>query len=223
MNELININAILPMRAGSQRVKGKNERIINGKYLYEYIVDTLLHAKLVGNIIINTDITSVSNKYSENKKIIIIERSDHLTGNCNMNNVIDDTLKHTDKDIIIQVHATNPLLKKETIDNAIYTFIRNQKINDSLFGVTKVQKRFWSEDCTPINHNFEDEPTTQNLEPYFEENSCIYIFSQESFYKNKNRIGAKPYLFEISRVEAWDIDEEEDFEIAKILLSNIEP
>ena len=59
------------MRAGSQRVKRKNERIINGKYLYEYIVDTLLHAKLVGNIIINTDITSVSNKYSENKKIII--------------------------------------------------------------------------------------------------------------------------------------------------------
>ena len=207
------------MRAGSQRVKRKNERIINGKYLYEYIVETLLHAKFVEDIIINTDITSVTDKYSNNKNISIIKRLDSLTGNCNMNDVITDTLKHSNKNVFIQVHATNPLLKTETIDSAIETFFKNRKIHDSLFGVSKVQKRFWSKNGTPINHKIGDEPTTQNLEPYFEENSCFYIFSRESFKKNNNRIGINPMLFEISKIEAWDIDEEEDLMIAKSLLS----
>lgn len=218
MNDKKKVTAILPMRAGSQRVKGKNERRINNKFLYEYIVGSILNADRVSNIIINTDIESVNEKYSSNNKINIIERSNRLTGNCNMNDVIAKTLEKIEYDMFIQVHATNPMLKSETIDRAIELFIQNQKNFDSLFGVTKVQKRFWKKDGSPINHKIGDEPTTQNLEPYFEENSCLYIFTRNSFYRNKNRIGTKPYLFEISKIEAWDIDEEEDFEIAKNML-----
>ena len=139
-----------------------------------------------------------------------------------MNDVIHHTIENTKGEYFIQVHATNPILKVNTIDRAIESFMRNQKSYDSLFGVTKVQKRFWRKDGSPINHKISDEPTTQKLEPLFEENSCLYIFSRESFYKSKNRIGVKPYLFEISKLESWDIDEEEDFEIAKKMLSNIE-
>ena len=50
------IVAILPMRDGSQRVINKNSRVINGKHLYEYIIDKLLNFNLISNIIINTDI-----------------------------------------------------------------------------------------------------------------------------------------------------------------------
>jgi molybdopterin-guanine dinucleotide biosynthesis protein A len=39
------VNAILPMRAGSQRVKDKNIRVINGKPLYQYILDQLFKTK----------------------------------------------------------------------------------------------------------------------------------------------------------------------------------
>jgi len=218
MNTKKEVTAILPMRSGSQRVIGKNERLINNKFLYEYIVDSLLNADRVSNIIINTDIESVKEKYSSNKKINIIERSNRLSGNCNMNDVIAHTLEKIGDDLFIQVHATNPMLKSKTIDRAIELFIQNQKNFDSLFSVTKVQKRFWKKDGSPINHKIDDEPTTQNLEPYFEENSCLYIFTRDSFYRNKNRIGNNPLLFEISKIEAWDIDEEEDFEIAKNML-----
>ena len=214
------ITAILPMRAGSQRVKGKNERVINNKFLYEYIVESLLNANFISNIIINTDIESVSEKYFKKNKIKIMKRSNHLTGNCNMNDVINHTLENTKGEYFIQVHATNPILKASTIDRAIESFMQNQKSYDSLFGVTKVQKRFWRKDGRSINHKIPDEPTTQNLEPFFEENSCLYIFTRDSFYENKNRIGTKPYLFEISKIEAWDIDEEEDFKIAEHMLIN---
>jgi CMP-N-acetylneuraminic acid synthetase len=136
-----------------------------------------------------------------------------------MNDVIRHTLECTKEEIFIQVHVTNPLLKVKTINKAIESFFENKKNYDSLFGVTKVQKRFWRKDGNPINHMISDEPTTQNLEPYFEENSCFYIFSKNSFIKHQNRIGDNPKLFEVSKIEAWDIDDEEDLMIAKSLLS----
>jgi CMP-N-acetylneuraminic acid synthetase len=214
-----NISAILPMRSGSQRVIGKNERLLNNKYLYEYILTSLLKTKYITNIIINTDITKVLLDYSETHRISLINRPNNLKGNCNINNVIQHTLENTNGAHFIQVHSTNPNLSANILDKSIETYFRNLDNYDSLFGVTPVQKRFWKKDGQPINHDLKQEPTTQNLEPYYEENSCLYIFSRDSFKNNNNnRIGRKPQLFEISKTDAWDIDEEDDFLIADCIL-----
>ena len=94
-----------------------------------------------------------------------------------------------------------------------------QKNNyDSLFSVTKVQKRFWSDKTKPVNHSLLDEPTTQNLVSLYEENSCIYIFSRKVFEKNFSRVGNNPKLYPISSLESIDIDEPIDFEIAEFLM-----
>ena len=175
------VNAILPMRASSQRIKNKNIRLIKGKPLYEYILHLLRNTKFVDKIIINTDIVEVIEKYRNKNKIIVIERESHLRGNCNINLVIQDTIDKVKGEYFIQVHATNPLVSQKTINNAIETFFKNINSFDSLFSVTKIQKRFWRKDGTPINHTIQDEPTTQSLEPYFEENSCFYLFSRKSF------------------------------------------
>lgn len=59
---------------------------------------------------------------------------------------------------------------------------------------------------------------TQDLPPVFEENSCLYIFTRQTLGEKRNRIGERPYLFEIDTAEAWDIDEELDFAIAEFLM-----
>ena len=92
---------------------------------------------------------------------------------------------------------------------------------DSLFGATKVQTRFYDKDANPINHNPEELLRTQDLEPLYEENSNFYIFSKESFKNsNKKRIGIKPQIFEVNKLEAIDIDEPEDFILAELLYKN---
>jgi CMP-N-acetylneuraminic acid synthetase len=58
---------------------------------------------------------------------------------------------------------------------------------------------------------------TQDLEPVYEENSTLYIFSRDVLEKKKNRIGYRPLLFEVDREEAIDIDEELDFVFAEFL------
>ena len=61
----------------------------------------------------------------------------------------------------------------------------------------------------------------RDLPPIFEENSCLYIFTCENLIKWHHRIGKRPKMFEIDLDEAWDIDEELDFEICDYLLSRL--
>jgi len=214
------IFAIIPMRSGSQRVINKNKRVINGKFLYEYIIEKLLNFQLLTKIIINTDINEVIEKYKNNDKIIIVKRSDKLKGNCDINLVISESIKDIEEsDLFIQTHATNPMYKIKTLKKAINFYFENYQNFDSLFSVTKIHKRFWYDNSLPVNHSLEDEPTTQNLIPYFEENSCFYLFTKKTFLMNNNRIGNKPKLFEIPKEESWDVDEEADLLILEKLLN----
>ena len=72
-----------------------------------------------------------------------------------------------------------------------------------------------------MNHNPKELLQTQDLPPVFEENSCIYLFSEVSLTENGHRIGKRPYLFEIDPAEAWDIDTPLDFEIVNYLMTNL--
>ena len=70
----------------------------------------------------------------------------------------------------------------------------------------KIQKRLWNQNGAPQNHKLFDAPTTQNLKILFEENSCFYIFTRQSFDKNCNRIGNKAKMINISQTESFDLD-----------------
>jgi len=213
------LNAIVPIRAGSQRVKNKNIFPINEKPLYTYIVETLKKVDQIDKIIINTDYKFFKELFADDPMIHIMERDKELRGNCNINLIIQRVLEEYNGQYFLQTHTTNPLLSDKTISSAINYFQKHNQVFDSLFSVTKVQKRFWTEKSIPINHSEGDEPTTQNLKPMYEENSCIYIFSQSSFYKAQNRIGSKPCVFPIPKIESIDIDDMEDMEmITKIMV-----
>jgi CMP-N-acetylneuraminic acid synthetase len=115
----------------------------------------------------------------------------------------------------IQTHSTNPLLSIESLTNSLKFFKENFPTYDSLFSVSKKQTRLWDSLARPINHNQNILIRTQDLPPIYEENSCIYIFEREYLIKNCNRIGMRPFLFEIDQYESIDIDEAEDFEFAE--------
>jgi CMP-N-acetylneuraminic acid synthetase len=87
-----------------------------------------------------------------------------------------------------------------------------------LFGVTELHTRLYDADGKAINHNPKELLRTQDLPPVYEENSCIYIFSRANLEKYSHRIGKMPILFPIPRGEAWDIDEELDFQIVDLLM-----
>ena len=176
---------------------------------------------MIDKVIINTDSQLIKDDIAKNfnSNVIVIDRPENIRGNyVSMNKIIEHDISQFPASIYLQTHSTNPLLKSETITKAIEKMLNiNDGLKaDSIFSVTRTQKRFYTEDCLPMNHD-PNMLVTQHLKPIFEENSCFYIFTKESFTKNNSRIGSNPFMYEIDKIEATDIDEPEDFKIAEIL------
>jgi CMP-N-acetylneuraminic acid synthetase len=77
--------------------------------------------------------------------------------------------------------------------------------------------RLWTPEGQPINHDPAVLLRTQDLPPVMEENSCLYVFSGELLRARRNRIGDRPLLYPLSPEEAWDIDEEIDWNVVEAL------
>ena len=214
--------ALLPMKGTSERVPNKNLKIFNGKPLYHVVMNILLNSKHIDLVVVNTDSELVKSDIIKNfeEKVILIDRNEDIRGNyISMNKVLEQDIEKVNADLYIQTHSTNPLLLTETIDKAIDKMLlikEHSGLYDYIFSVTKTQNRFYSEDATPMNHD-PKMLVTQHLTPIFEENSCFYIFTKQSFLNNQSRIGMKPLMFEIDKIESTDIDEKEDFIIAESL------
>jgi len=213
------IAALVPMRHSSERVPGKNYRPLGGRPLYHHIVEALRACPEVDEIVIDTDSETIRDDAAVAfPDVRLVERPEHLrAGTVPMNDVLLNDIHRVEADLYLQTHSTNPLLRPATISAAINRFLAEQEDHDSLFGVTRLQTRLWRADGQPLNHDPAILLRTQDLEPVFEENSCIYLFTRELIEERGTRIGARPILFEIPRDEAWDIDEEIDFEVASAL------
>jgi rhamnosyltransferase len=216
------IVALLPMKAHSARVSGKNFREFSGKPLFRWILDTLLEVEEINQIVINTDARDIlkDNGLIDTDRVLIRDRPESICGDfVSMNKIIADDIENVPADIFLMTHTTNPLLSADTIRKAIEAYklgLANGN-NDSLFTVDRVQTRFYERDGTPINHDPNNLVRTQDLTPWYEENSNLYIFSAESFRQTNARIGQKPYLLVNPKYESIDIDEPEDWDIASAI------
>lgn len=246
--EEININkeeidqkviAFVPIRHDSQRLPGKNYKLLGGKPLYHFILTTLLTLEEITAVVIDTNSHIVRDGCSfyfkdfvENQKLIVLNRDPSLTDHqVSMNIMIDSLFKRNlpilsdsiKRPIILQTHVTNPFLKSSTIQDGItkYKNMLHNNTYDSLFAVSTWRTRLYDADNKPINHDPNNLIQTQDLKPIYEDNSCMYFFTQESFYNNKpmNRLGINPCIYPMTdKEELVDIDWLADLELAEAYL-----
>lgn len=220
--------ALLPMKGHSERVPGKNIKLLNGKPLFFYIADTLKLTGLFKNLVINTDSSEIADlaksRYTDWVKIII--RPEHLLGDdVPMNLIIKHDLSILQDDsIYFQTHSTNPLLTSQTIEKAISKFIKGRKNNgiESLFSTTLLKTRLYDKNIKPLNHDPLILQRTQDLEGIYEENSNFYIFTKQSFEKCNHRIGLDSDMFVMKRnaFESLDIDDLSDWDLVEQIVTS---
>ena len=218
------IVALLPMKANSERVKGKNFRVFNGKPLFRWILDSLLGVEAIDQVVINTDAREIlaENGLTSSGRVSIRDRRQEICGDfVSMNIVLADDIASVPADLYLMTHTTNPLLSSETIRAAIKAFDDSSAEIDSLFTVNKFQTRFYRADGSPVNHDPNNLVRTQDLEPWYEENSNLYLFTRESFAKTNARIGAQPVMFETPFMESFDIDTLDDWTICEIISKHL--
>lgn len=210
--------ALLPIKHNSQRVPGKNFRELGGKPLFRWVFDTLDALDEIHQIVINTDVPDYFEEQlsAVSEKLLVRPRLPELQGDeTSMNLILADDIAQVEADTYVMTHATNPFLKCSSIKAALQRFDHSDC--DSLFTVNRIQTRFYDQQVRAINHDPDHLIQTQDLEPWFEENSCLYIFTRDSFASTQARIGRHPVMHELERLEAVDIDTEQDWKLAEAL------
>lgn len=216
------IVALLPMKANSERVKGKNFRLFNGKPLFRWVLDTLLSVEEIERVVINTDARHIlaENGLTDSERVMIRDRKPEICGDfVSMNLVLADDVANVPADIYAMTHTTNPLLSAATVRQALDLQKKGmaEGTHDSVFTVNKFQTRFYRADMSAVNHDPKNLIRTQDLEPWFEENSNLFVFSGESFRAANARIGLKPMMLEQRKTESIDIDDAESWEMAEAM------
>lgn len=208
------IVAVVPMKLNNERLPNKNTKPFdNGNPLCWYILNTLLKVKEIQDIYVycsNEDIK----KYIP-KQIKYLKRDPSLdSSTTKMNEILTCFAKEIDADIYVMTHATSPFVSTESIETGLEK-VKNDKY-DSALAVQVVQEFLWK-DGKPLNYELENIPRTQDLEKIYSETSGFYIYKKEIITKLNRRIGINPFLVEVSKIEATDIDELEDFQIANAI------
>jgi CMP-N-acetylneuraminic acid synthetase len=220
--------ALLPMKAHSERVPGKNIRLLDDKPLFCHIADTLRQVEKIDSLVINTDSQEIG-EFAEKRYgswVEVIERPDKLCGDqVPMNAIIAyDVERLGIKNDYIQTHSTNPLLRASTIERALKEYFDGKSAGklDSIFSVNALHTRLYDSKLQPINHSPDKLIRTQDLDVVYEENSNFYIFSGHSFLVSTHRIGTSPMPFMMSRrsLESLDIDDAADWDFAEFIICN---
>lgn len=212
--------ALVPMRHNSERVPGKNYRLLDGRPLYAHVLRTLLDSGVVDQVVVDTDSPTVTEGLAATfPEVVVLERPEHLrAGEVPMNDVLLHDIAQVEADLYLQTHTTNPLLQASTVKDAVDAFLASPS-HDSLFTVTPMHTRLWNADGKPLNHDPAVLLRTQDLPPVYEENSNIFLFTGDLLRTTGSRIGRNPMLYPMSADEAWDIDDELDWTIVEALLA----
>ncbi len=221
------IYAMIPARLGSQRVKNKNLRLLNGKPLIQYILDTVIGLKCFDKIYINSESKKFL-KYTKKNKIFFYKRDKSLSTNKSTNDqfAYDFFINNKDCDAIIQILPTSPFLEKRTI----YDFVNYFKSNniDSLISVENKQIACVYKN-KPINFKKQKKnPPSQTMRPVQVYATCLMGWKKNSYIKNYKKYGSayhgpsgNTHYFPLSGLSTIDIDTMSDFKfaekIAKIL------
>jgi len=213
------IAAFIPIKENSERVKGKNFRVLGGKKLYEYVVEKALKSSCFDVIYIDTDSNEIKEKYEGHEIIKVIDRKPELALNTANGN--DLLAYHLDTypryDFYFQLFATSPFIEVDTIKACVESLVMSSKF-DSVFTAIKRNGFFWL-GKNPVNYRPDVLPRSQDLEPIIEETTALYGISHNSLKRFRCRIGEYPNIYFVNHREAVDINIEEDLEMAKILLT----
>lgn len=208
------IVAFVPIKLNNQRLPGKNLLPLGGKPLCNHILDTLAKIKTIDESYVYC--SDVSIKEYIPKGISFLQRDKKLDGDeVKGAEIYKSFIYDVDADYYLLLHATSPFTSFETISKAVQA-IRSGEY-DSAFSAERIQTFAWYKG-KPINYDLNDVPRTQDIEPVWVETSGFYLFSKDLFLNQNRRIGEKPYIAEVSGLEAIDIDERKDYELAQRML-----
>ena len=205
--------AFVPIKLNSQRLPHKNILPIAGLPLCWHLCNTLNQVKGIDEVYVYCSDPAVKQYIPEETKFL--QRPERLDGDLVKGfEIYSEFIRTVDADVYILAHTTSPFIKVSSVQTALDHILSGE--NDSAFSAERIQTFAWYKG-SPVNYDLNDVPRTQDLEPVWVETSAFFMFRKEIFTVHNRRIGYHPYIQEVSGIEAVDIDEKKDYDMACML------
>ena len=216
--------AIIPARAGSKRLEGKNSIMFRGKPLIQHTIDYVLANKpLIDEVFVSTDDNTIKEIANANH-IGVIDRPEILAGDITptvdvLKHVLEEYNEEVDNVFLFQI--TNPLRPKTLFADAYKAYAKGN--HDSLMTVTRNYQKFGKiNDGVFQPFNYEMGQRSQDLEPLYFENGMLYITKSELIIKGKI-LGDNNQPFIVDHQYAHiDIDTQYDLDMANFIANYVE-
>lgn len=222
--------AVVPCRAGSERVKDKNTRPFAGFEggLLELKLKQLANVAEIDKIVVSTndpsvvEITEEFRRTSE-KPIVINERPDELASSSTpMSRFIQYAAELEEDGTMLMTHVTHPLVTSETFSELIAAWREAESAgHDSLITATRLHAFLWDENAQAFNYDDSEErwPRSQDIDPLFEINHAAYLMPFVRMREVGDRVGTNPRIYEMEQDVAMDIDWEHQFELLEDIVT----
>lgn len=221
----MSVRVFLPCRKGSERVKKKNIKPFAGyEYgLIEIKLRQLLSVDLIEEVVLSTNDDEILDYAAtlNDVKLRLHKRSEELSSSStSTDELVALALSLIPEGDILWTHVTSPFLNSDLYSEIIKRY--NMALSegfDSLMTTTVIHGFIWN-DKGPMNYDrgIEKWPRTQTIAPVHEINSGVFLNSAENYRNHNDRIGLKPFLFPLDKIHGFDIDWEEDFRIAQVMV-----
>lgn len=214
----MNTVAFVPLKLNNERLPGKNtRRLSNGEPLLSYILGTLSDVHGIDDTVVYCSDETVCEFLPPGVRFL--KRSTQLDGAYTpINDVMRAFATDVDADIYVLAHATAPFISRDHIEQAVQAV--RSGAHDSALTVQRLQEFLW-QNGQPLNYDPAQVPRTQDLPVMHMETTGLYVYTRELVLKHGRRIGRRPRLIEVSKVEATDINEPIDFDIADALAARL--
>lgn len=219
------VTCFLPCRAGSQRVVKKNIKPFSGydHGLIQVKLRQLLAAKSIDEIVLTTndaDILTYAESLGE-PRLRLHRRVEELSSSTtSTDQLVAHALELVPEGHILWTHVTSPFITEKHYDDVIDTYAEQRDQGyDSLMTTTAIHGFLWQKE-QPMNYDraIEKWPRTQTLTPIHEVNSGAFLAPAALYRELDDRIGRRPYLYDMDKFTSFDIDWPEDFVIAECLV-----
>jgi CMP-N-acetylneuraminic acid synthetase len=207
------LKAVIPVRKGSQRVKHKNFKKFADSNLLQLKIEQIKKLP-VEEIIVNTD-SEVAIDIAKENNISYFRREPYYASSKCTNSEYHRYLgETTESENILIAQVTSPLIEAKTYLKAIEIFFGEEC--DSLMSVTSF-KDFLLFENEPFNFTKDKMPNSQDLPNYKIPTFGVILCKRGSLIKDMNYMCGNTFFYEISDLEAVDIDTPLDFKIAEFL------
>jgi len=218
------ILGIIPARAGSKGVIGKNKRLIEDIPLIEYTINAAKKSKELTRLVISTDDTDII-EIANLKNIEVMQRPPGISGDTDL---VEYAVKHCLEQIdisfdgILLLQPTAPLRSSKDIDNAIELFFESKnRVCSVCLCEDNHPARMYSNKNGVLQSLFPElsQKRRQDLPNIYHRNGAIYIFTKTHLY-NQGIIGPNMTPYEMNIESSINIDSEFDLALFETLIKN---